>query len=106
MENKRNLIFSAPMDDELLDLMLEQVVEGKRGDRGFKYDAYVAAATTMTQNSNGAYVITVSSVKNRCKYFKKQFAGVTEVLKASGFGFDNITKRVVAIEDQLVTGII
>lgn len=96
---KKNVVFNAAMDEELLSLMHEQVMLGGRGDRGFKNEAYTAVAKAMSQSSQGRYVITAESVRNRCKLLKKNFAVVTELLNAAGFGFDSTAKRVVASDD-------
>ncbi|XXG49426.1 hypothetical protein AAC387_Pa02g3615 [Persea americana] len=96
---KKNVVFSAAMDEELLSLMHEQVMLGGRGDRGFKNEAYTAVAKAMSESSQGRYVITAESVRNRCKLLKKNYAVVTELLNAPGFGFDSTAKRVVASDD-------
>ena len=42
------MVFNAEMDELLLDLMLEQVVMGKKGDKGFKDEAYATVTNAMT----------------------------------------------------------
>lgn len=100
MSTKENVVFTAAMDEELLILMEQQVFKGRRGVRGaFKDEAYIAVATTMTETSHGAYVLTAESIRNRSEYLKKDFDAVTEPLKASGFRFNRATKQVVASEE-------
>ena len=50
-QQRTNMVFNAEMDALLLDLMLEQVAMGKKGDRGFKDQAYVAVTNAMTAAS-------------------------------------------------------
>ncbi|XXG44819.1 hypothetical protein AAC387_Pa02g0068 [Persea americana] len=100
MSTKENVVFTAAMDEELLILMEQEVFKGRRGVRGaFKDEAYIAVATTMTETSHGAYVLTAESIRNRSEYLKKDFDAVTEPLKASGFRFNRATKQVVASEE-------
>lgn len=72
---------------------------GRKGDRGFKDEAYVAVANAMTAASTVGKQFTLTTIRNRCKNLKKQYAICTELLNASGFGFDNATKRVVASDE-------
>ena len=87
------------MDEELLDLMYEQVLLGRKADRGFKMDAYKHVAETMTEHSDEACILTSQAVQNQCEHLKKNYAIVTEMLNASGFGYDNMTKRIIASND-------
>ncbi|XXG72922.1 hypothetical protein AAC387_Pa07g1915 [Persea americana] len=96
---KKNIAFNAMMDKELLDLMYKQVLLGRKADRGFKMDAYKHVARTMTEHSDGVYILTSQAVQNRCKHLKKNYAIVTEMLNGSGFGYDNTTKRIIAEDD-------
>ena len=57
MSTKKNFFFNAVMDDEMLTLLQEQKEMGKKGDRGFKEDAYNAVASVMTESNYGAYVM-------------------------------------------------
>ena len=67
---------------------------GQRGDRGFKSEAYVAVAKRMIESSGGKYKFSEATIWNRCKKLKTEYASVTEMLNASGFGFDNNSHRV------------
>ena len=96
---KKDIAFNAMMDEELLDLMYEQVLVGRKVDRGFKMDAYKHVARTMTEHSDGVYILTSQALQNRCKHLKKNYAIVTEMLNASGFGYDNTTKRIITEDD-------
>ena len=82
----------------MLTLLQEQIKMGKKGDRGFKEEAYNAVASAMTESSNGAYVMTSSSVKNRYKHLKQLYYAMKEMMNASGFGYDPVSKQVVADE--------
>lgn len=100
MSTKENVVFTAAVGEELLTRMEQQVFKGRRGVRcGFKDEAYVAVANTMTETSHGAYVLTAESIRSRSEYLKKEFDAVTGLLKASGFRFNRATKRVVASEE-------
>ena len=55
---KKNITFNALMDEELLDLMYEQVLLGRKANHGFKMDAYKHVAEIMTEHSDGAYILT------------------------------------------------
>ncbi|XXG72559.1 hypothetical protein AAC387_Pa07g1627 [Persea americana] len=96
---KKNIAFNAMMDEELLDLMYEQVLLGRKADCGFKMHAYKHVARTMTEHSDGVYILTSQAVQSRCKHLKKNYAIVTEMLNASGFGYDNTTKCIIAEDD-------
>ncbi|XXG46820.1 hypothetical protein AAC387_Pa02g1565 [Persea americana] len=99
MSQPKNVCFNASMDDELLALLQEQIELRERGNRGFKQDVYATIATKMNASNHGVDHITASTIINHCKVLKKNFARATELLNASGFGFDVATKRVVAEDD-------
>ena len=88
---RKNHVFKAEMDKLLLKLMLDQVAMGRKGDCGFKDEAYVAVARAMTAANKVGKVLTESTLRNRCKNLKKQYTVYMELLNASGFGFDNAT---------------
>ncbi|XXG89109.1 hypothetical protein AAC387_Pa12g1190 [Persea americana] len=96
---RKNNVFNPELDELLLKLLLEQVAMGRNGDRGFKDEAYVAVANAMTAASMVGKQFTLTTIRNRCKNLKKQYAICTELLNASGFSFDNATKRVVASDE-------
>ncbi|XXG40615.1 hypothetical protein AAC387_Pa01g1292 [Persea americana] len=48
MAQRKNMVFNAELDELLPDLMLEQVAMGRKGDIGFKDEAYMAVANAMT----------------------------------------------------------
>ena len=98
-QQRKNNVFNAEMDELLLELMLEQVAMGRKGDKGFKDEAYVAVANAMTATNEVGRVLTDGTIRNRCKNLKKQYAVCTELLNASCFGFDNATKRIVASDE-------
>ena len=79
--------------------MLEQVAMGRKGDIVFKDEAYVAVANAMTAASMVRIFFTEGMIRNICKNLKKQYTIYTELLNASGFGFDNATKRVFASDE-------
>lgn len=79
--------------------MLEQVALGRKGDRGFKDEAYVSIANAMTAASTTGKKFTEGTIQNRCKNMKNQYAICRELLNASRFEFDNATKRVVASDE-------
>lgn len=68
---RKNNIFNAELDDLLLELLLEQVAMGRKGDRGFKDEAYVAVANAMTAASTVARTFTLTTIRNRCTNLKK-----------------------------------
>ena len=45
------MVLNAELDELLLVFMLEQVAMGRKGDRGFKDQAYVAVTNAMTAAS-------------------------------------------------------
>lgn len=99
MSERKNVCFTASMDEELLAFLQEQIELGKRGNRGFKQDVYATIATKMNASNHGVGHITASTITNRCKVLKKHFTQATELLNVSGFGFDVATKRVIAEDD-------
>ena len=54
-----------------MELMLEQVAMGKKGDSGFKHEAHVTVANAMTTASTVGKKFTECTIKNRCKNLKK-----------------------------------
>ena len=96
MPQRRNHVFNAEMDELLLELMLEQVALGRKGDRGFKDEAYVAVVSAMTAANKSGKVLTESTIRNRCKTLRNQYSVCTELLNAYEFDFNNATKRIVA----------
>lgn len=99
MSCKKNIIFNAELDDELLRLIREQVMLGKRGDRGFKNEAYFAVSRAMSAFNLEGKEVTEESIRNKCKMLKKNFSIVTEQINASRFGYDSTTKCVVATDE-------
>ena len=93
------MVFNVELDELLLDFMLEQVAMGRKGDRRFKDEAYVAVANAMTAASTIGKQFSEGTIRNRCKNLKKQYAACTKLLNASGFGFDNATKHVVTNDE-------
>ncbi|XXG88284.1 hypothetical protein AAC387_Pa12g0513 [Persea americana] len=71
----------------------------RKGYRGFKDEAYVAVASAMTAANKVGKVLIESTMRNRCKNLKKQYAVCTKLLNASDFGFDNATKWIVASDE-------
>ena len=60
----------------------------------------MAVANAMTAASAvGKKKFSEGMIRNKCKNLKKQYAACTELLNASGFGFDNATKQVVACDE-------
>ncbi|XXG42204.1 hypothetical protein AAC387_Pa01g2535 [Persea americana] len=91
---RKNNVFNAEMDELLLELMPEQVAMGRKGDMGFKDEAYVAVANVMTAANKFGRVLTEGTIRNHCKNLKKQYVICTELLYAPVFGFDNSMKHI------------
>ncbi|KAJ8628890.1 hypothetical protein MRB53_022213 [Persea americana] len=88
------------MDDKMLGFLMEQIDMGWRGDRGFKVEAYTSVANSMNGAHSEKYLFTADTIKNRCKKLKANYAFVTEMLNASGFGYDNSTHCIV-VDDEV-----
>ncbi|XXG73451.1 hypothetical protein AAC387_Pa07g2365 [Persea americana] len=100
---RRHIVFNSTMDDEMLGFLMEQIDMGQRGDRGFEVEAYTSVANSMNAAHGEKYLFTVDTIKNRCKKLKADYASVTEMLNAYGFGYDNSTHRIVA-DDEVWIG--
>ncbi|KAJ8625864.1 hypothetical protein MRB53_019171 [Persea americana] len=64
MSTKKNNVFNAVMDDEMLTLLQEQIEMGKKGDRGFKEEAYNAVASAMIENPVSKRVVVDEALWN------------------------------------------
>ncbi|XP_058077764.1 L10-interacting MYB domain-containing protein-like [Magnolia sinica] len=86
------------MDQAMIDTFLEQVALGRKGDNGFKREAYQIAADAITKHTN--VVLKWQNVSNRLRYYKREYTTVKDMLAASGFGWDN-ERMVVTTPDEV-----
>ncbi|XP_058111091.1 uncharacterized protein LOC131254087 [Magnolia sinica] len=86
------------MDQVMIDIFLEQVALGRKGDNGFKREAYQSAADAVTKHTN--VVLKWQNVSNRLRYYKREYIAVKDMLSASGFGWDN-ERMVVTTPDEV-----
>lgn len=66
-----------------MELKLEQAALGRKGDKGFKDEAYMAIANAMIAASTTGKKFTDGTIRNRCKNLKKivcHLYGATECL--------------------------
>ncbi|XP_058111719.1 uncharacterized protein At2g29880-like [Magnolia sinica] len=75
------------MDQVMIDVFLEQVALGRKGDNGFKREAYQIAADAVTKYTN--VVLKWQNVSNRLRYYKREYTTVKDTPSVSGFGWDN-----------------
>ena len=87
----------------MLGFMMEQIDMGRRGGRGFKVEAYTNVANSMNVVHDEKYLFTVDTIRNQCKKLKADNAAMTEMLNASGFGYENSTHRIV-VDDEVWIG--
>ncbi|XP_077237318.1 uncharacterized protein LOC143878993 [Tasmannia lanceolata] len=85
------------MDKVLVDALLEQVSERHKIPNGFKDVVYTAASRTM--NSRYRKDMTKEHIKNRVKTLKKKFMAVNTIINTSGFGWDDVNKKIEVTED-------
>ncbi|XXG46818.1 hypothetical protein AAC387_Pa02g1563 [Persea americana] len=100
---RRNTVFNSAMDDKMLGFMMEQIDMGRRGGRGFKVEAYTNVANSMNVVHDEKYLFTADTIRNQCKKLKADNAAMTEMLNASGFGYENNTHRIV-VDDEVWIG--
>ncbi|XP_077248276.1 uncharacterized protein At2g29880-like [Tasmannia lanceolata] len=93
----RNHYWNTEMDKVLVDALLEQVSEGHKIPNGFKDVAYTAASRAM--NSRYGNDMTKEHIKNRVKTLKKKFVAVNTIINTSGFGWDDVNKKIEVTED-------
>ncbi|XP_073121571.1 uncharacterized protein [Henckelia pumila] len=86
------------MDEFLLDFLLEQKNQGQKPDRNFSQAAYNVAIEAI--NSKFTMKVNKDNVQNRLKTLKRKMTIALEVFKrGSGFGWNDITKKIEAPEE-------
>ncbi|XP_077237145.1 uncharacterized protein LOC143878798 [Tasmannia lanceolata] len=93
----RNHYWNTEMDKVLVDALLEQVSEGHKIPNGFKDVAYTATSRAM--NSRYGKDMTKEHIKNQVKTLKKKFVAVNTIINTSGFGWDDVNKKIEVTED-------
>ncbi|XP_077242084.1 uncharacterized protein At2g29880-like [Tasmannia lanceolata] len=93
----RNHYWNTEMDKVLVDALLEQVSEGHKIPNGFKDIAYTAASRAM--NSRYGKDMTKEHIKNQVKTLKKKFVAINTIINTSGFGWDDVNKKIEVTED-------
>ncbi|XP_058100017.1 uncharacterized protein At2g29880-like [Magnolia sinica] len=86
------------MNQVMIDIFLEQVALGRKGDNGFKREAYQIAAEAVTKHTN--IVLRWQNVSNQLRYYKREYTAVKDMLAASGFGWDS-ERMVVTAPDEV-----
>ncbi|KAK2979525.1 hypothetical protein RJ640_015126 [Escallonia rubra] len=82
------------MDEYLLDVLLDKKNNGQKPDRNFSHAAYDVAVKAM--NERFTIKVNKDKVTNRLKTLKKMDIGVEVFRRGSGFGWNDITKRIEA----------
>ncbi|XP_058106628.1 uncharacterized protein LOC131249907 [Magnolia sinica] len=82
----------------MIDIFLKQVALGRKGDNGFKREAYQITAEAVTKHTN--IVLKWQNVSNRLRYYKREYTTVKDMLTASGFGWDS-ERMVVTAPDEV-----
>lgn len=82
------------MDRFLIDLLLVQVHEGNRFGQSFISQAWNDMVQSFNANFNSRYGKEI--LKNRYKYFRKQYNDVKILLQHDGFSWDEDREMVIA----------
>ncbi|KAI4308229.1 hypothetical protein L6164_031326 [Bauhinia variegata] len=96
-EKGKYLAWTDEMDRCLTELLVEQVMLGKRIEENFKSWAYIAAVTIL--NEKFRLDLTEENIRNRLITWKKQYNLVKEML-SHGFKWDDRIKMVIGNDSE------
>ena len=82
------------MDSLLLAVLKEQKVKGQKQDKNFTDEAY--QATVIAINTEFGLNMKKVNIQNRLKTLKSQMAIAIDLLKQSGFSWNEMTKTIEA----------
>ncbi|KAF8404708.1 hypothetical protein HHK36_009596 [Tetracentron sinense] len=94
---RKNTIWSPEMDKCLVESLVIQANEGLKIDKGFKEHAY-----TVTRNIiNCRFVLDLANhhIINRMKTIRKKYRVIKDMLSASGFAWNEISKTIECDDD-------
>lgn len=86
--------WTTEMDGLMLEILKEEKNKGLKDDRNFSALSYKRVVTEV--NNQFGVAINKAKVVNRLKTLKDQMFLACQVLKKSGFGWDETTKRIEA----------
>ena len=92
------VLWTREMEKKLLDLLLEKIQLGRKGDGGFRKEAWNAIAKKFNEDMN--MNLGKDNFKNKLKTWKKGFRIMKELRNMSGFAWNETTQCVDA-EDSV-----
>ncbi|CAL1411534.1 unnamed protein product [Linum trigynum] len=87
--------WDSQMDKILSRVLLDQIVQGNKGDGDWKPQAYQVVVDKL--RTNLAIKVTRDNFKNRLRAWKKGYAVITDVLKRSGLNLWDEDKKMVVV---------
>lgn len=93
--NNARTSWTVPMDRYLIDLLLEQALEGNKIGHGFLTEAWMEMVTKFNARFGSHYDTDV--LKDRYKHVRRQFNDIKNLLEQSGFSYDD-TREMVSAE--------
>lgn len=95
IDPKKNLTWTAEMDEYLIDVLYEETFHGRKIDRSFTATAYANASKAMSQKFGEN--IPKAHIKNRLKTIKQNFNLAYDLVKkTSGLGWNEETRMLEA----------
>ncbi|CAI0540086.1 unnamed protein product, partial [Linum tenue] len=92
--------WDSQMDKILSRVLLDQIVQGNKGDGDWKTQAYQAVVDQL--RTDLAINVTRDNVKNRLRAWKKRYAVIADIQKRSGLSFwDEDKKMIVVTADNM-----
>ncbi|XVF35694.1 hypothetical protein REPUB_Repub18cG0168100 [Reevesia pubescens] len=91
------LEWTAPMDQFLIDLLLEQVREGNKIDRAFNEQAWAHMVESF--NEKFGVQLDKNALENQYIFLMKQYDGINDLLNHSGFVWDEAKQMILGNND-------
>jgi Myb/SANT-like DNA-binding domain len=79
--------------------LLDQALDGKRADNGFKKEAWDSVLEEVQKVHTGSYLITIDKIKAQEQTYKAYYKDWKFLREQSGFGWDEETRMVTASEE-------
>ena len=96
--DKKNVTWTETADEFLTNVLIEQITLGRKDGIGFTSEGWREIERKMKEKFGDAY--DKAKIRNRLRIVKSHYNHIKILIGLSGFGWDDITKRVTA-EDQV-----
>lgn len=96
--DKKNVTWTEIADEFLTNVLIEQITLGRKDGIGFTSEGWREIERKMKEKFGDAY--DKAKIRNRLRTVKSHYNHIKILMGLSGFGWDDITKRVTA-EDQV-----